>query len=57
MVTIVGLGKSAPGRIVSIVQALITKNESNPVMSYQFIVEGDSPWAESLSTSIVVPQK
>lgn len=56
-VTTVGSGKSAPGKIVSIAQTPIAKNEGNPVVSYQFTVEGDFPWAEGLSTSIAVPQK
>ena len=55
--TTVGSGKSAPGKIVSIAQTPIAKNEGNPVVSYQFTVEGDFPWAEGLSTSIAVPQK
>ncbi|MEO2459451.1 HlyD family efflux transporter periplasmic adaptor subunit, partial [Enterococcus faecalis] len=53
-VTTVGSGKSAPGKIVSIAQTSIAKNEGNPVVSYQFTVEGDFPWAEGLSTSIAV---
>ncbi|EIP8242454.1 HlyD family efflux transporter periplasmic adaptor subunit [Enterococcus faecalis] len=56
-VTTVGSGKTAPGKIVSIAQTPIAKNEGNPVVSYQFTVEGDFPWAEGLSTSIAVPQK
>ena len=56
-VTTVGSGKSAPGKIVSIAQTPIAKNEGNPVVSYQFTIEGDFPWAEGLSTSIAVPQK
>ena len=44
------------GKIVSIAQTPIAKNEGNPVVSYQFTVEGDFPWAEGLSTSIAVPQ-
>ena len=40
-VTTVGSGKSAPGKIVSIAQTPIAKNEGNPVVSYQFTVEGD----------------
>lgn len=46
-VTTVGSGKSAPGKIVSIAQTPIAKNEGNPVVSYQFTVEGDFPWAKA----------
>ena len=54
-VTTNGSGKTASGKIVSISQTPLTKEESNTITSYQFEVEGEFPWVEGLSTTVSVP--
>lgn len=57
-VTTVGNDKKVNGTIKSIAtSALPTSGDNSNVASYEFIVEGDFPWTDDLSTLVTLQQK
>lgn len=57
-VTTVGNDKKVDGTIKSIAtSALPTSGDNSNVASYEFIVEGDFPWTDDLSTLVTLQQK
>ncbi|MEQ7199598.1 efflux RND transporter periplasmic adaptor subunit [Enterococcus avium] len=57
-VTTVGNDKKVNGTIKSIAtSALPTSGDNTNVASYEFIVEGDFPWTDDLSTLVTLQQK
>lgn len=57
-VTTVGNEKKVDGTIKSIAtSALPTSGDNSNVASYEFIVEGDFPWTDDLSTLVTLQQK
>lgn len=57
-VTTVGNDKKVDGTIKSIAtSALLTSGDNSNVASYEFIVEGDFPWTDDLSTLVTLQQK
>lgn len=57
-VTTVGNDKKVDGTIKSIAtSALPTSGDNSNVASYEFIVEGDFPWTDYLSTLVTLQQK
>lgn len=56
-VSTIGDNQQAEGKIKSIASsAIASSNDNNNVASYEFIVEGDFPWADDLSTVITLKQ-
>lgn len=56
-VSTIGDNQQAEGKIKSIASsAIAASNDNNNVASYEFIVEGDFPWADDLSTVITLKQ-
>ncbi len=56
-VSTIGDNKQAEGKIKSIASSAIpASSDSNNVASYEFIVEGDFPWADDLSSVITLKQ-
>ncbi|MGM0213732.1 efflux RND transporter periplasmic adaptor subunit [Enterococcus sp. AZ109] len=56
-VSTIGDNKQAEGKIKSISSSAIpASNDNNNVASYEFIVEGEFPWADDLSTVITLKQ-
>lgn len=56
-VSTIGDNQQAEGKIKSIASsAIAASNDNNNVASYDFIVEGDFPWADDLSTVITLKQ-
>ena len=57
-VTTVGNDKKVDGTIKSIAtSALPTSGDNSNVASYEFIVEGDFPWTDDISTLVTLQQK
>ncbi|MGG5315246.1 efflux RND transporter periplasmic adaptor subunit [Enterococcus sp. AZ072] len=56
-VSTIGDNQQAEGKVKSIASsAIVSSNDNNNVASYEFIVEGDFPWSDDLSTVVTLKQ-